>query len=132
MTSAISLPLIPQPPCNDSREPRVPHTGDSRMLWKDLACCSPVPIPHRLTAKPCEHTRLALQRSRRGVLSPDACPTKRHAPADLWIECRMQGRIGLCARVQAKLTAHTFGLYLNYLLGRPLLALIDLAVIQHN
>lgn len=36
---------------------------------------------------------------------------------------------GLCARVQAKLTAHTFGLYLNYLLGRPLLALMDLAVI---
>lgn len=36
---------------------------------------------------------------------------------------------GLCARVQAKLTAHTFGLYLNYLLGRPLLALMDLALI---
>jgi hypothetical protein len=36
---------------------------------------------------------------------------------------------GLCARVQAKLTAHTIGLYLNCLLGRPLLALADLAVI---
>lgn len=36
---------------------------------------------------------------------------------------------GLCARVQAKLTAHTFGLYLNHLLGRPLLALMDLALI---
>src|SRR5215212_4672463 len=36
---------------------------------------------------------------------------------------------GLCARVQAKLTAHTLGLYLNYLLGRPLLALMDLALI---
>jgi hypothetical protein len=30
---------------------------------------------------------------------------------------------GLCARVMAKLTAHTVGLYLNLLLGRPLLAL---------
>ncbi len=36
---------------------------------------------------------------------------------------------GLCARVQAKLTAHTLGLYLNCLLGRPLLALKDLALI---
>ena len=36
---------------------------------------------------------------------------------------------GLCARIQAKLTAHTLGLYLNCLLGRPLLALQDLAVI---
>lgn len=36
---------------------------------------------------------------------------------------------GLCARVQAKLAAHTLGLYLNYLLGRPLLALMDLALI---
>jgi len=35
----------------------------------------------------------------------------------------------LCARVQAKLAAHTVGLYLNYLLGRPLRALMDLAVI---
>jgi len=36
---------------------------------------------------------------------------------------------GLCARVQAKLTAHTLGLSLNHLLGRPVLALMDLAVI---
>jgi hypothetical protein len=36
---------------------------------------------------------------------------------------------GLCARLQAKLTAHTLGVYLNCLLGRPLLALKDLAVI---
>ncbi len=36
---------------------------------------------------------------------------------------------GLCARVQAALTAHTLGLYLNYPLARPLLALMDLAVI---
>ena len=36
---------------------------------------------------------------------------------------------GLCARVQAKLAAHTLGLYLNYLLDRPLRALMDLAVI---
>ncbi len=36
---------------------------------------------------------------------------------------------GLCARIQAKLAAHTLGLYLNCLLGRPLLALQDLAVI---
>jgi hypothetical protein len=36
---------------------------------------------------------------------------------------------GLCARVQAKLTAHTVGLYLNHLLGRPLRALMDLALI---
>jgi Transposase DDE domain len=36
---------------------------------------------------------------------------------------------GLCARVQAKLTAHTLGLYLNYLLGRPFRALMDLALI---
>jgi hypothetical protein len=36
---------------------------------------------------------------------------------------------GLCARVQAKLAAHTLGLYLNYLLGRPLRALMDLALI---
>jgi hypothetical protein len=35
---------------------------------------------------------------------------------------------GLCARVQAKLAAHTLGLYLNLLLGRPLLALADLAL----
>jgi len=36
---------------------------------------------------------------------------------------------GLCARVQAKLAAHTVGLYLNWLLGQPLLALKALAVI---
>jgi len=36
---------------------------------------------------------------------------------------------GLCARVMAKLTAHTVGLYLNLLLGRPLLALKDLDLI---
>ncbi len=42
---------------------------------------------------------------------------------------RAKSLSGLCARVQAKLTAHTFGLYLNYLLGRPLLALMDLAFI---
>jgi hypothetical protein len=32
---------------------------------------------------------------------------------------------GLCARVLAKLTAHTSGIYLTLLLGRPLLALKD-------
>ena len=42
-----------------------------------------------------------------------------------WAKCVS----GLCARIQAKLTAHTLGLYLNCLLGRPLLALQDLAVI---
>lgn len=36
---------------------------------------------------------------------------------------------GLCARVQAKLTAHTVALYLNRLLGQPLLALKPLALI---
>lgn len=36
---------------------------------------------------------------------------------------------GLCARVQAKLTAHTIGLYLNRLLDQPLLALKPLALI---
>lgn len=36
---------------------------------------------------------------------------------------------GLCARVQAKLTAHTMGLYLNRLLSQPLLALKPLALI---
>jgi len=35
----------------------------------------------------------------------------------------------LCARVQAKRAAHTVGLDLNYLLGRPLRALMDLAMI---
>lgn len=42
---------------------------------------------------------------------------------------RAKSLSGLCARVQAKLTAHTLGLYLNHLLGRPLRALMDLAVI---
>ena len=36
---------------------------------------------------------------------------------------------GLCARRQAKLAAHTLGVYLNCLLGRPLLHLKDLALI---
>jgi hypothetical protein len=36
---------------------------------------------------------------------------------------------GLCARIQAKLTAHTVGLFLNYLCGRPLRALKALALI---
>ena len=36
---------------------------------------------------------------------------------------------GLATRVQAKLAAHTLGLYLNYRAGRPLLALMDLALI---
>lgn len=36
---------------------------------------------------------------------------------------------GRCARVQAKRTAHTLGLYLNRLLGQPLLALKPLALI---
>ncbi len=42
-----------------------------------------------------------------------------------WAKCAS----GLCARIQAKLAAHTLGVYLNCLLGRPLLALKDLAVI---
>ncbi len=36
---------------------------------------------------------------------------------------------GLATRLHAKLAAHTLGLYLNYHLGRPLLALMDLALI---
>lgn len=36
---------------------------------------------------------------------------------------------GLATRIHAKLAAHTLGLYLNYHLGRPLLALMDLALI---
>jgi len=35
----------------------------------------------------------------------------------------------LATRVHAKLAAHTLGLYLNYLAGRPLRALMDLALI---
>lgn len=42
-----------------------------------------------------------------------------------WAKCVS----GLAARIQAKLTAHTIGVYLNCLLGRPVLALQDLAVI---
>jgi hypothetical protein len=42
---------------------------------------------------------------------------------------RAKSLVGLCARVQAKLAAHTLGLYLNDLLGRPFLALMDLALI---
>lgn len=42
---------------------------------------------------------------------------------------RAKSLSGLCARVQAKLTAHTLGLYLNHHLGRPLRALMDLALI---
>ena len=36
---------------------------------------------------------------------------------------------GLATRLHAKLAAHTLGLYLNYRAGRPLLALMDLALI---
>ncbi len=42
---------------------------------------------------------------------------------------RARSLFGLAARVQAKLAAHTLGLYLNHLLGRPLRALADLAMI---
>jgi hypothetical protein len=42
---------------------------------------------------------------------------------------RAKSLAGLCARVQAKLAAHTLGLYLNYTLGRPFRALMDLALI---
>lgn len=42
---------------------------------------------------------------------------------------RAKSVFGLAARVQAKLAAHTLGLWLNYLHGRPLLALMDLALI---
>ncbi len=42
---------------------------------------------------------------------------------------RAKSVFGLAARVQAKLAAHTLGLYLNHLLGRPLRALADLALI---
>jgi hypothetical protein len=42
---------------------------------------------------------------------------------------RAKSLAGLCARVQAKLAAHTLGLYLNYALGRPFRALMDLALI---
>lgn len=36
---------------------------------------------------------------------------------------------GLATRVHAKLAAHTLGMYLNHLAGRPLLSLMDLALI---
>jgi len=42
---------------------------------------------------------------------------------------RAKSVCGLATRVAAKLAAHTLGLYLNYLAGRPLLALMDLALI---
>ena len=46
------------------------------------------------------------------------------------VECNKAKSVaGLCARIQAKLAAHTLGLYLNCLLGRPLLHLKDLALI---
>jgi hypothetical protein len=41
---------------------------------------------------------------------------------------RAKTLLGLVARVQAKLTAHTAGVYLNLLVGRPTLALKDLVV----
>lgn len=46
------------------------------------------------------------------------------------IECnRAKSVPGLCARVQAKLTAHTIGLYLNECLGQPARALAALCLI---
>ena len=46
------------------------------------------------------------------------------------IECNKAKSVaGLCARLQAKLAAHTGGVWLNCLLGRPLLHLKDLALI---
>src|ERR687885_1783887 len=46
------------------------------------------------------------------------------------VECNKAKSVaGLCARLQAKLAAHTPGVYLNCLLGRPLLHLKDLALI---
>lgn len=48
------------------------------------------------------------------------CHLQRNRAKSVW---------GLASRVHAKLAAHTFGLYLNYCLGRPLLALMDLALI---
>lgn len=42
---------------------------------------------------------------------------------------RAKSVVGLCARIQAKLTAQTVGVCLNFLLGQPLLALKALAVI---
>ena len=48
------------------------------------------------------------------------CNLQRNRAKSVW---------GLAARVQAKLAAHTRGLYLKYGAGRPLLALMDLALI---
>lgn len=46
------------------------------------------------------------------------------------VECnKAKSLTGLCARLNAKLAAHTIGLYLNCLLGRPLLQVKDLALI---
>lgn len=42
---------------------------------------------------------------------------------------RAKSLSGLATRLNAKLAAHTLGLYLNYRLGRPFLALMDLALI---
>lgn len=42
---------------------------------------------------------------------------------------RAKSLFGLATRIHAKLAAHTLGLYLNYLAGRPLLALMDLALL---
>ncbi len=42
---------------------------------------------------------------------------------------RAKSVCGLATRVHAKLAAHTLGLYRNYLAGRPLRALMDLALI---
>jgi hypothetical protein len=42
---------------------------------------------------------------------------------------RAKALFGLATRLHAKLAAHTRGLYLNYRAGRPLLALMDLALI---
>jgi len=45
---------------------------------------------------------------------------------------RAKSLCGLATRLHAKLAAHTLGLYLNYLAGRPLLALMDLALIEQQ
>lgn len=42
---------------------------------------------------------------------------------------RAKSPCGLATRIHAKRAAHTLGLYLNFLAGRPLLALMDLALI---
>lgn len=48
------------------------------------------------------------------------CNLQRNRAKSVW---------GLATRVAAKLAAHTLGLFLNYRAGRPLLALMDLALI---